>query len=222
MENQNSSGITNTSFFKDKYAKECFAKVDYFLKSGGHIQREYPKPVSAYRFVESNFESLQVYYKDFFRVHLEKGGSDFNKYYFIDFEERNRGEISQEYRQYLKTEFLTIGLLFLKLYKFDGNIELDNVSDFLIILFSEYEDEKEALTKIILNTNSSLSTDRGDDLVKKTVNDAFKKFSELGWIYWVDDKKDRFHYLPSFERLRKMYEQQILNIDELIQEVDNE
>lgn len=221
MEVQHSEEINSRSFLQDKAAQQFFARVDYYLKSGGHIQRNYPKPSHMHRFVEKNFESLELYYKEFFSVNLIKQGGEFDSFYYIDFEERNRGKISQEYRQLLPIEIIIIGLLFLKFSKFDGHIDLERVSDFTMLLFTEYEEEKESLSKLILSSNSANTTDRDEEHIKKVVINAFKKFAELGWLYWEDDN-DKFHILPSFERLRIMYEHQIMNIDDLIMRGSND
>jgi len=205
MESQNLSEVTSLDFFKDKNAKKYFAKVDYYLKSGGHIQWDYPLPSAIHSFVETNFDSLQMYYSEFFRVNLSCQGAEFERFYFIDFEERSKGELSKHYKA-LQFEYVVVGLMFLKFYKADGNVELNKVSDFINLLFVEYEDEKDALTRLIINSNQTKSSDWSDNQVNNTIKRAFKQFAKLGWINWEDDEEDRFRYLPSFERLRKLYD----------------
>jgi hypothetical protein len=208
-------------FLNDRKAQDIFAKIDYLLRSGVHIQREYPKPEELFRFINQYFKSLNQYYLDIFKVILSEGGSDFNRYYFIDFEEGSRGNISPEYREYLKTEYVIIGMLFFKLFKLDGNLEIDSVSGFILILFSEYEEEKIALQKLITNTYTDKSSDLNDDKVVDIIQKAFAKFQDLAWIAWEDDDRDRFIYMPSFDRLRLMYQPQINGIDDLIKQVNN-
>jgi hypothetical protein len=208
-------------FLNDRKAQDIFAKIDYLLRSGVHIQREYPKPEELFRFINQYFKSLNQYYLDIFKVILSEGGSDFNRYYFIDFEEGSRGNISPEYREYLKTEYVIIGMLFFKLFKLDGNLEIDSVSGFILILFSEYEEEKIALQKLITNTYTDKSSDLNDDKVVDIIQKAFAKFQDLAWIAWEDDDRDRLIYMPSFDRLRLMYQPQINGIDDLIKQVNN-
>lgn len=224
MENVNSeNSVTNKhSFWTDKKAKEVFANVDYHLKSGMHIQREHPKPEEVFRFVERNYDELVEYYRDFFQVNLCQGGSNWNKYYYIDFEEGSRGKIPAQFRSYLSTESVIIGLLFLKIYKIDANIELDKISEFKKMLFAEYEEEKNGLLKLLADAATEKSSDFNDKKVEDAISKSFELFDNLGWIVKDIQDKDKFKCMPSFERLRKMYEPQILGIDELIKKQNNE
>jgi hypothetical protein len=226
MEDANSENIVNITypFLDDRKAKEVFARIDYYLKSGIHIQREHPKPEEMFRFIEKNYDSLKLYYMDFFQLVLSKGGDELiNRYYFLDFEDENsRGKIPSDhrYRKYLETAHIIIGMLFLKIYRLDANIELDTVTDFIQLLFTEYEEEKIGLFKLIASSKTDKSTDYVDKDVLKEIHDAFDEFEKIGWIMWLDDNKDKFKYMASFERLRKKYQSQIINIDEIINKLN--
>nr|WP_319511318.1 hypothetical protein [uncultured Draconibacterium sp.] len=223
MENENTKEVTRLDFFTDKKADHFFAKIDYMLRSGVHIQRDYPLPGELFRFIGRNYDSLKLYYDEIYKVVLGKSGSEFDTYYFIDFEERSRGNILGDHREYLKTEHIIIGMLFFKLFKLDGNIELDRVSDFTNLLFSEYEEEREALQKLIADAMNDKSSDLNEDKIGGVIKKAFEKFNELGWIAWDDEQdKDRFRYMPSFERLRLLYQSQILGVDELLKNLKND
>ena len=222
MENVHSESIAY-QFLNDKKAKSIFAKIDYFLRSGFHIQREYPKPEEMFKFIERYYEPLQEYYGDFFQLLLSQGGEALStKYYYLDFEdENNRSKIPSDYRykEYLNTAYIVIGMLFLKMYKLDANIELDSVNEFIQLLYVEYEEEKTGLFKLVANSQGEKSTEYLEKDVAKEIQDAFNEFGKLGWIMWTDEEQRKFKYMPSFERLRKKYEPQILNIDELIEKL---
>jgi hypothetical protein len=219
MANDNTEEI-KYAFLFDRKAITHFAKIDYSLKSGIHIQREYPKPSELHRFIDQYYTSLKDYYKDFFRLNLYKDGSEFNQYYYLDLEEGGKSNISSDFRDYLKTEYIIIGLLFFKMYKIDGNIELDNINEFTSLLFTEYDEEKVALTRLITDTNSTKTSDHNDQKLEDIIRKAFLKFGDLGWLMWDNESsKNRFKILPSFERLRQMYQPQIESIDELIKKV---
>ena len=223
MENENTEEVTRLDFFTDKKADQFFAKIDYMLRSGVHIQRDYPLPGELFRFIGRNYDSLKLYYDEIYKVVLDKSGSEFDTYYFIDFEEGSRGNILGDHREYLKTEHIIIGMLFFKLFKLDGNIELDRVSDFTNLLFSEYEEEREALQKLIADAMNDKSSDLNEDKIGGVIKKAFEKFNELGWIAWDDEQdKDRFRYMPSFERLRLLYQPQILGVDGLLKNLKND
>ena len=64
------------AFLEDKMARSVFARLDYVLKSGTHIQRDHPKPASLYRFLEKHYNSLQAYYADYFEMLLQRQGKN--------------------------------------------------------------------------------------------------------------------------------------------------
>jgi len=219
MENEYPSDQLNAfDFLRDRQAREVFAKLDYALKSGVHIQREHPKPGALYRFLETNFDSLKLYYADFFEMLLTKGGDDWNSYYYVDFQEGSRGNIpnNPQFRQYLKPEFILVGLLLFKVYKLDANIELNKISDFISLLYQEYEEIMGKLQLLLARVSSDTGSDFSDDKLKDIIYKAFTEFELLGWVSREEDDKDYFVYQPSFERLRQMYYPQIEGIDELL------
>ena len=222
MANDNTERIESYSFLNNKKAKNIFAKLDYALRSGIHIQREYPLNANLYRFLSEseNYESLKDYYKNFFNLNLIKEGNDFDNYYYLNFNEDGKGNVPSDNRDYLKSEYIIIGMLFLKMYKLDGNIELDSVSEFTTLLYEEYEEQKNALRKLINDNSSDKSTDMGDQRFETVIMKSFEKFGDLGWLIWErEDEKDKFKIMPSFERLRINYQPQIETIDDLIKEV---
>ena len=210
------------SFLYNKRAKSIFAKIDYTLRNGIHIQREYPKNVNLYRFLSDtdNYESLKNYYEDFYNLILVKEGSDFNSYYYLNLNDDGTSNVPSDNRDYLRSEYIIIGMLFLKMYKLDGNIELDTVTEFTSLLYEEYEEQKNALRKLINDNSSDKSTDLGDKRFENVIAKSFEKFGDLGWLMWdKEDDKNKFKVMPSFERLRIIYQPQIETIDDLIKEV---
>lgn len=106
------------------------------------------------------------------------------------------------------------------MYKLDGNIELDSISEFISLLYEEYEEEKNALRKLINDNSSDKGSDLNDQRFEDVVKKSFIKFGELGWLMWDDEnEKNKFKIMPSFERLRTAYQPQIETIDSLIKEV---
>jgi hypothetical protein len=89
-------------------------------------------------------------------------------------------------------------------------------------LISEYDDEKEALFKLIVSSKSGNSSDFTEDKLIELIKKAFDTFSQLGWIEWENNQeKNRFKPQPSFERLRILYQSQINNIDQLLAQTEN-
>lgn len=222
MADDNSEKVVKYGFLYKKKAEGIFAKLDYTLRSGIHIQREYPSDANLFRFLneKENFESLKNYYKDFYNLNLRKDGNEFNQYYYLDLNEDGKSNVPSDSRDYLKNEFIIVGMLFLKMYKLDGNIELDSISEFTSLLYEEYEEEKTALRKLINDNSSDKGSDLNDQRFEDVVKKSFIKFGELGWLMWDDEiEKNKFKIMPSFERLRVAYQPQIETIDDLIKEV---
>ncbi|HTO16519.1 MAG TPA: chromosome partition protein MukE [Edaphocola sp.] len=222
MADDNSEKVVKYGFLYEKKALSVFSKLDYTLRSGIHIQREYPLDANLFRFLNENenFESLKNYYKDFFNLNLRKDGNEFNQYYYLDLNEDGKSNVPSDSRDYLKNEFIIVGMLFLKMYKLDGNIELDSISEFTSLLYEEYEEEKNALRKLINDNSSDKGSDLNDQRFEDVVKKSFIKFGELGWLMWDDEnEKNKFKIMPSFERLRAAYQPQIETIDNLIKEV---
>ncbi|SNR16664.1 MULTISPECIES: chromosome partition protein MukE [Tenacibaculum] len=224
MANENSKEIGKYSFLYEKKASSIFGKLDYVLRSGVHVQREYPLNVNLFRFLNEaeNFESLKNYYSDLFNLNLIEEGSEFNRYYYLALNEDGKSNVPSDNREYLKSEYIIIGMLFLKMYKLDGNIELDSISEFSTTLYEEYEEEKNALRKLINDSSSDKGSDMNDEKFEDVIRKSFLKFGELGWLVWDDEnEKDKFKIMPSFERLRVAYQPQIATIDDLIKEIKN-
>lgn len=223
MADADSEKIEKYAFLYDRKAPVVFAKLDYLLRSSVHIQREYPLPSELYRFLDQYYDKLKDYYNTIFNLPLSRGGNDFNQYYFIDHNVGERTNVPSDSKSYLESRHILVGLLFFKMYQIDGNIELDSVNDFIDLLFNEYEEEKQALRRLITGSASEKGSDRNDEKVENTINKAFDKFNELGWLVWENEiDKNRFKVLPSFERLRLMYQPQIDNINDLIQKFKDE
>jgi hypothetical protein len=114
-------------FLQHPDAEEQFAKVDYALKNGMHIQN-YRRQTGLFNFISENENSLKQYYKDFFNVVLEFGGESVEKYYYLDFMAQSRGNIPEDNRHFLPNEYVIIGFLLYKIIFIDGYIELNTVA----------------------------------------------------------------------------------------------
>lgn len=214
MENEHTKEADRSySFLTTRDALAYFAETDYHLKNGTHIQREYPQPEAIFRFVDNYWSELRQYYADLFQVNLTFHGDNWNKYYFIDFNQGSRGNIALENREYLNVNHIVIGLLFINIYKIDAHIEIITTADFKQVLREDYEEYKQDLYKLLADISGEKDTDYSDKKIDSAIDSAFKAFNKLGWIYFV--QQDEFKVMPSFERLRRMYENQIKSIDDI-------
>ena len=194
--------IRVSDFLFDKNAKELFADVDYLLKDGMHFQKQ-GNQVKHFNFINNNFSSLRLYYRDFFNVELTDGGEKPRNYFYLDFYGNNRGNISPKHRYILNSEYVIIGFIMYKIL-FIEKIRID------------YEDYKDGIYRLIAKSRNITPGNLNDDAIDSAVQSALEEFKKIGW---VELDKDEFNPLPAFDRLIKIYEEYILNIDETLSEL---
>ncbi len=211
MRDNDSQVTTVYEFFLDEGAPKLFARLDYELRKGKHIQLQYPGQELLFRFINKHIDSLQKYYRDFFGVSLEEGGERTQKYYFLDSASEVNSKIPSPYRQTLKGEFVIIGIFLCKMYYVDFS-EINTLTSFKVALREEYESYRESFYRVFAYAKGDKYTEGDDENVSTQIEKAFKEFDRLGW---VELKGDDFEVMPSLERLRKLYVSEIQNIDEL-------
>lgn len=214
MENE-SNKVSLTSFMYSPNSEELFATIDYALKDGVHFQKE-GKQIKLYNFIAQNEESLRMYYNTFFRVNLVKGGEDNASYYYLDFINSDRGNISDKHRHILKSEYVIIGFLIYKIMFIDRDFGLDSTQKLKEKIRLECDDYKQGIYSLIAKSKNITPGNYNDDIIDKTIQSALEEFKKIGWITL---EKDEFHTLPAFDRLIKVYEEYIINIDETLNEL---
>lgn len=203
------------AFYNDADAEVLFAKLDYLLKDGMHIQ-ERDHQFSLFYFLARNERSLTAYYEQYFGINLSVGGVGRDRYYFLEFNQSDRGGIDGEHRYFLKAEYVVIGFLIYKIIFIDRNFEIDSVKKLQQTIQTDYEEFKDDLYRLLARLRRTGSTELGDSRVADIVLDALKEFKKLGWVY-LDE--DYFDVMPSFHRLNKIYSDHINNFEELIKPV---
>lgn len=216
MENDN----PNTGEIKNRYAflqtadaRDNFGKVDFLLKSGTHVQYQHPDQEAEFVFISRNAPGLNDYYRDFFGLTLEHGGSETDAYYYLDFENNRRGAIPADRRDFLSEESLIIGLFACKVYNIDFNAEESSLPIFMKLMREEYEEYKDDFYRLLAQTKSTYTTGEDDVELYKSIQSAFRDFKNLGWVYFKND--EQFVIMPSMERLRKLYAAEINGIQQM-------
>ncbi len=207
--------IRVSDFLFDKNAKELFADVDYLLKDGMHFQKQ-GNQVKHFNFINNNFSSLRLYYRDFFNVELTDEGEKPRNYFYLDFYGNNRGNISPKHRYILNSEYVIIGFIMYKILFIDNEIDLDSVQKLKEKIRIDYEDYKDGIYRLIAKSRNITPGNLNDDAIDSAVQSALEEFKKIGW---VELDKDEFNPLPAFDRLIKIYEEYILNIDETLSEL---
>ncbi len=214
MENVDNKA-TVSDFLYAENAKEFFAEIDYLLKDGMHFQKQ-GNQIRYFNFIDKNIDSLKLYYQDFFDVELSEGGEKPNNYFFLDFYGNSRGNISPRHREILKSEYVIIGFIIYKIIYIDKEIDLDSVQKLKEKIRIEYEDYKPGIYRLIAKSRNITPGNLNDNAIDNTIQSALEEFRKIGWI---DLSKDEFGLLPAFDRLIKVYEEYILNIDETLNEL---
>lgn len=199
-------------------APRLFSKVDYALKNGIHIQ-DYKTQTEIFGFINENFQSMRLYYQEYFGIVLDQGGETIEKYFFIDFMAQSRGGIPDDNRHFLPNEYVIIGFLLFKVIYIDGYIELNTVSRFQRMVRLDYEELKPSVYRILAKARRDKNTQMDDERVDKIIADAMDEFRKIGWIVFEGEV---FDVMPSFQRLPKIYGDYINNIESWLKEEKNE
>jgi chromosome condensin MukBEF MukE localization factor len=205
-------------FFRDPEAKHVFAKLDYALRDGMHLQR-YSGQDEMFAFLEKHTDSLEEFYQCYYDVQLASGGESTEKYYFLDFPPQSRGNILLEHRYFLPNEYVIVGFLIYKIVFLDGYLELNSISTLQKIVRQDYEDLKPGIYRVLAKARREKSTQMDDEKVDKLIVDALEEFHKIGWV-----KLDgtAFDTLPAFHRLTKLYGDYINNLDNWLNQSMNE
>ena len=214
MENVDNKA-TVSDFLYAENAKEFFAEIDYLLKDGMHFQKQ-GNQIRYFNFIDKNIDSLKLYYQDFFDVELSEGGEKPNNYFYLDFYGNSRGNISPRHREILKSEYVIISFIIYKIIYIDKEIDLDSVKKLKEKIRIEYEDYKPGIYRLIAKSRNITPGNLNDNAIDTTIQSAMEEFRKIGWI---ELSKDEFGLLPAFDRLIKVYEEYILNIDETLNEL---
>jgi hypothetical protein len=214
MENVDNKDLTG-KFLQDKNAQELFAEIDYLLKDGMHFQKE-GNQIRQFNFIDHNWESLKSYYSIYFDVELTEGGERPDSYFYLDFIENNRGNIPYKHREILKSEYVIIGFIIYKIIFIDKDVELDSVQKLKEKIRIEYEDYKPGIYRLIAKSRNINPGNMNDNTIDSTVQSALHEFRKIGWISLNENE---FSPLPAFDRLVKIYEEYILDIDNTLNEL---
>lgn len=116
----------------------------------------------------------------------------------------------------MKSEYVIIGFIIYKIIYIDKEIDLDSVQKLKEKIRIEYEDYKPGIYRLIAKSRNITPGNLNDNAIDNTIQSALEEFRKIGWI---ELSKDEFGLLPAFDRLIKVYEEYILNIDEALNEL---
>jgi len=206
------SGVETFAFFEDPDAIDLFAKIDFQLKDGLHFQdREHQHQF--FLFIKKHEQSLNLFYQKYYGVNLNYGGEGSDRYYFLDFNPSDRGEIDGDHRYFLKPEYVIIGFMIYKIIYIDRNFDLTSIKKLQSTILTDYEELRDDIYRLLAKLRRSNATSLATTKVGDIVLDALKEFKKLGWVIMDEDF---FDVMPSFTRLNKVYSDYINNFEELV------
>ena len=211
MENNYTEDVGYT-FLGSHHSQQVFSKLDYTLKDGVHIQRKGSDP-ELYAYLEKYLNRLQHYYRDLFGVRLEKRGEGDQQYYYLDYHSIEQSGIPESHKRQVKNENIIIGLIMYKIIYFDGNVEMNSVSELKQKITLDYEEYEGGLLRLIAKSSENAKLQADDVEIDSVVDSALSQFVRLGWM---ERNGDHFEPLASFQRLLYVYEDVIRNIDQII------
>jgi hypothetical protein len=209
MGNEYHQEITAWSFLQDPEALTVYHEVDTELRNGRHIQN-WKKQQDCFQFIERNFDSLRMFYGNYFPLNLTQEGETIYKYYFLEFPVDNRKGVAPENRHFLPNEYLIIGFMIYKIIFIDGYVELESIKALQKMIRQDYEELKAGLYKVLAKAKRINITQMDEEKVDDIILKALRAFEDLGWIE-LDEQL--FYPLASFQRLPKLYGDYINNLD---------
>lgn len=206
-------------FLEHDKAQEIFAKTDYWLKSGYHIQYKHPDQQESCRYIQDVYNSLRRHYNDFYDVDLTAGGDeiDHSIYYFIEYRKHSNTQYSRKHfglfdEDRLEPDVVIVGLLLSFMEVLDSTSSISQVQQ---ALNEEHDEFKNGFYKLLAN-NSSGGVDLHKDEVQvnNRIAKALKYFEKIKWLYFPKADDDRFEIMPSFDRFTKvLYRKEIEEFD---------
>ncbi|MFC5048264.1 hypothetical protein ACFSTE_02465 [Aquimarina hainanensis] len=204
--------------FKSADVQEHFANLNIELLRGRHIQDDNHY---FHRLLSKYYTEFQKYYAVFYNLFLDKKTFEGVTYFFLTFNEDSKGVLSSNsrYRDLTPTETI-IAITLLQMYyeKYFDKIKEISFQD---IKAKITESEFSHLYKIVFFKNGSRDnfTFKEWANVMKNFKNVIQDFQQLGWVdnfIQIDDKNFSFIIRESIHRFQTMYEYEILNFEEFV------
>jgi hypothetical protein len=207
-------------FLSTDSSQKYFAESDFALRQGRHIQN-FGSDGKLFDYIDGYFdEGLAEYYRLLFGVVLKRELNTYTneKYYFLDFNEEDKGKFGQNRSKELDLWQLIFGLLLInffyeKYFESSQTVTKEELDKVIYEgpnnifwkkhLFGEYKENYTPKERL-----------EADAKILKTI----REFERMGWVNRSDKKEFDFDVLPAIDRLVKMYKSEIENIDKIFSE----
>lgn len=208
-------------FLNTERARKYFADTDFALRSGRHIQN-FGNDFKFWDFINDYYEKgLARYYEELLGMVLRKEYSERESYFFLDFrEEGNKGKFGYERTYALDDRLIIFSILLLNLYKekFFENKEVK--WDELSYIIEEGEN-KDMWQRLLYGEAKRNYTPNEKEDLRRKVERTLQLCERMGWIRWVSYEDLHFEIMPSIDRIAKLYQTEINNVDIITEYLDN-
>jgi len=206
------------SFLNDVQVQKHFAELNIELLRGRHIM---PSTAALFALLMQYEESLVYYYKSLYGLKLEKRTHDNVTYFYLEFPEAGKGQLSDS-RLYQEMDakttivtFILANLYFANYFSYDKKIIWDDIHYEI-----EHGEHKEAYQQLFFNEHRQYYSDKEWDNVKTKFSTAINFLNRIGLVE-KDDVEETlsFTILPTIHHFIEMYRNEIEHIDVFLKEI---
>ncbi len=221
MENDNEERI-DFSFLEIIDVQIYFADINILLLSGRHIDnRDY----SLFNILLEYEKQFSAFYENLYKLRLVSDIYDGCQYYYLDFFETGRGELSDQKRNKELTPAQTlIGLMLLDMYyqKYFNDVKMVQWDEIRSQILES--DHQESYKRILFNSVRDSYDEKEWNNVESMFNRTIDSFEKLGWVEKTSIKSESlmFEIRPAIHRLSKVYQWELKNFEVFSQQFANE
>ena len=208
-------------FLSSERARKHFADTDFALRSGRHIQN-FGNDFKLWDFVNDFYEKgLAKYYMELLGMVLKKEFNERESYFFLDFsEEGNKGKFGYDRTYALDDRLVIFAILLLNLYK-EKFFENKEVKWDELLYITEEGENKDLWQKLLFGENKRNFTPSEKEEVRRKIERTLQTCERMGWIRWISYEDLHFEIMPSIDRIAKLYQTEINNVELLTEYLDN-
>lgn len=220
MENEFEKQVDSFEFLNHEDVLTYFANINIDLLQGKHIQMD---EYNSFKVLDKYREEFKFYYQKLYQLDLKRDSKNDVYYFYLDFQEDNKGKLYRNDRHKYLTEHQTIiGLMLLNMY--------------YTKLFSPYKEiHWDEIKNEILNGENKIwyqellfkefksggYTDRQWNEFKNDLSNTIKSFEKLGWIKRIEKGTQTIHFeiRESILRLADLYNEELTNFEAFTEKI---
>ena len=208
-------------FLSTERARKHFADTDFALRSGKHIQN-FGNDFKLWDFVNDYYDKgLSKYYMELLGMVLKKEFNEREAYFFLDFpEEGSKGKFGYDRTYSLDDRLVIFAILLLNLYK-EKFFENKEVKWDELLYITEEGENKDLWQKLLFGENKRNFTPTEKEEVRRKIERTLQICERMGWIRWLSYEDLHFEIMPSIDRIAKLYQTEINNVELLTEYLDN-